>query len=369
MLLVTFHGGGSPGINNICGYSTPGGVLVPDATLAAPNQGQLSELRAMVLYNGVLYVANGAKSQSTVLAYSVPSTPPSSGPWFTNPSVLIGSTTGKDGFETSIAHPFGIAFEDTATCFISNQDTNVVSKVTLQSGTTWGMEKGCKSSKYLHDLFKGDTFLDGTYVASQVGILKDVDVVTTVVDHVHGGLAASLDDKGKVQNSVRDVAIANGMLFDCDEPQQLINLYSLTDGTYLGSSNQLSHSPTHLSIYNGGLYVSAGQGLYWAQLPASTSSLPATSPVITLSSIAVTPPSGEKIGGISFDPATSTVYVPFQTSTGGKKNKNEPPGGSICSYAVTQQSQATLPVLSGQTALVKSLTDTPEFVLYWPNGS
>jgi hypothetical protein len=57
-----------------------------------------------------------------------------------------------------------------------------------------------------------------------------VDVITTVVDHVHGGLGASLDN-GKVKNSVRDVAIANGILLVCDEPENVVNLYSLADGS------------------------------------------------------------------------------------------------------------------------------------------
>ena len=85
----------------------------------------------------------------------------------------------------------------------------------------------------------------------------------------------------------------------------------------------------------------------------------------------MTPPSGEKIGGISFDGASSTVYVPFQKATGGKKkdDKKKKPGGSIYSYAVAQQSQSTLPVLSSGTAVVASLPDTPEFVLYWSSGS
>jgi hypothetical protein len=371
MLLVTFHGGSS-GLNNISAYSHKHGKLEQDTVLAEPStnpsQGQLSELRAMVMANDILYVANGAKSQSTVLAYPVPSSLPKSAPWFTNPSVLIGPTVTNNQFTTSIAHPFGIAFENEATCFISNQDTNVVSQVTVSNAGQSG-ELAAVSAYLSQTLFQGGTFLEGTFVASQVGILESVASVTTVVDHLHGGLAASLD-KGKVQNSVRDVAIANGMLFVCDEPQQCINLYSLTDGTYLGSSTQLSNSPTHLSIYNGGLYVSAGPGLYWAQLPASTSSLPSTPPVVTLTPIALTPPSGEKIGGISFDGTSSTVYVPFQKATGGKKKDDKKkPGGSIYSYAVAQQSQATLPVLSSGTAVVSSLPDTPEFVLYWSAGS
>jgi hypothetical protein len=362
MLLVTFHGGSS-GINNVYAYSTPDGTLKNKAVLAEPQKSTLSELRAMVFANGLLYVANGAKSESTVLAYTVPS----SGTSFTNPTTIIGPTMNGKLFSTSIGHPFGIAFENATTCYISNQDTNVVSRVTLTDGG-WGLGTRCQSS-YLSGLFQTGSFLDGTYVASQVGILPNVDVGTTVVDHMHGGLAATFDD-GKVKNSVRDVTIANGMLFVCDEPQKVINLYSLVDGSYLGSSNVLSNSPTHLSVYNGGLYVSAGPTLYWAPLPASTSQLPVStsSAVVILNPIALTSPSGEKIGGISFD-GVSTVYVPFQTSTGGKTTGKTKPGGSIYNYTITQQSQSALPVLSNAKGFVASLSDTPEFVLYWSGGS
>src|SRR6185369_14612801 len=87
MLLVTFHGGSaSSGINNVHVYDTPGGEHLSKDALQAPKQGALSELRAMVLANGLLYVANGAKSQSTVLAYNVPS----SGTSFTYAGTLIG---------------------------------------------------------------------------------------------------------------------------------------------------------------------------------------------------------------------------------------------------------------------------------------
>ena len=209
-------------------------------------------------------------------------------------------------------------------------------------------------------MFPGGTFLDGTYVASQLGILSDVDVITTVVDHAHGGLGASLDSSGKVQNSVRDVAVANGILFVCDEPERVVNLYALADGSYLGSSNQLTNSPTHLLVENGGLYVSAGATLYWGQLPLSPSSAS-----LALQLVALTPPSsGDKIGGISFK-GSSTVYIPFQKGTGDSKK----PGGSIYSYSVSQTSPSTLPVLSNGTPFVASLTDTPEFVLHWSRSS
>src|SRR6202000_492988 len=156
MLLVTFHGGSS-GINNIYGYGHKHGKLEQKAALADPSQSKLSELRAMVIANGNLYVANGAKSQSTVLAYPVPSSLPTSGPWFTDPSVLIGPMIGNNGFETSIAHPFGIAWENATTCFVSNQDTNVVSQVAVTNGVG-SLGSGCQSA-YLNKSYKGGTFL------------------------------------------------------------------------------------------------------------------------------------------------------------------------------------------------------------------
>jgi hypothetical protein len=362
MLLVTFHGGSS-GLNNISAYSTPDGTLVTQEALDKPKH--LSELRAMVLANGLLYVADGAKSESTVLAYTVPS----SGTSFKHPSTLIGPVLDNGQFTTSIAHPFGIVFASPTTCYISNQDTNVVSQLNVSGGGRVGsLASGCQSA-YLNKLFPSGTFLDGTYVASQVGSLPDVSVETTVVDHDHGGLSVSLEEdashkdkmKIKVQNSVRDVAVANGMLFVCDEPDKVINLYSLADGSYLGCSNRLKQSPTHLAIDNGGLYVSAGSELHWGQLPAF--SAPAS---LALQPIALSPPAGNKIGGISFDDASpTTVYIPFQEGTGDSKKA----GGSIYRYGVSQQDQSTLPVLSNGAALVTSLADTPEFVLYWSGGS
>jgi len=359
MLLVTFHGGSS-GINNIYAYDTPGGALVTAEALAPPVKGALSELRAMTPANGLLYVASGAKSSSTIFAYTPPNSgTSSSGPLFTDPAAVSGPTLSKKGhFETSIAHPFGIAFATATTCFISNQDTNVVAQVNFSgNGLDGTLCTGCQSA-YLSKLFPNGTFLDGTYVASQMGDLHDVNVDATPVPQIQGGLGVTLDN-GKVKNSVRDVAITNGILLVCDEPDKIVNLYSLSDGSYLGCSNALGSSPTHLAISNGGLYVSAGTALYWGQLPQSGQSAS-----LALQQLALNPPAGNKIGGISFDGA-ATVYIPFQEGTG------QAVGGSISTYAVAQQDQSTLPILSNGAAFVAAGTfdDTPEFVLYWPNGS
>jgi hypothetical protein len=79
---------------------------------------------------------------------------------------------------------------------------------------------------------------------------------------------------GKVQNSVRDVATANGILFVCDEPDGVVRMYALPGqtlpsgplaaGTYLGASRTLGDEPTHLAIQGNVLYVLAGASIYWA---------------------------------------------------------------------------------------------------------
>ncbi len=367
MLLVTFHGGsGSGSINNVFAYDTtkPGSLtLLSSGALRQTGDVQLSELRGMVTAGGYLYVANGAKATSNVLCFQHQ---PSEKPYhFAKVSTVIAETRSKKGhFETAISHPFGMAFDGRGNCYVSNQDTNVVAQVALgSSGQSGSLGSGCQSP-YLTRLFPppGGVFLDGTYVASQVGDLHDVEVTATNVPPADGGLSVSIDKKsGKVQNSVRDVAIANGILFVCDEPSEIVRMYALADGTYLGASDPLGGKPTHLAIQNGGLFAVAGALLYFCPLPAS-----AGGASLAFQKVAVTPPEGNTMGGISFAAGSSlTVYVPFQGGTGGAN------GGSIYSYTVEQSSPSALPVFSSPTLLVSSgkstFEDTPEFVLYVPD--
>jgi hypothetical protein len=81
-----------------------------------------------------------------------------------------------------------------------------------------------------------------------------------------------------------------------------------------------------------------------------------------LDQIDVTPPANHKIGGISFDDTSSTVYIPFQAGTGDGQTM----GGSIHSFIVTPGDPSKPPKLSKEKEFVKGLADTPEFVLYWP---
>jgi hypothetical protein len=185
MLLVTFHGepsgavartgtGTGTGINDVYAYDTKTKQIHSTQALAKASANMLSKLRSMVVANGYLYVTSGAKKTSTVLCYQRISSAPSahksaSDPLFAFVSTVIGPTIADRQFTTSIAHPFG-----------TNQDTNVVAKVTLTgNGQTGSLGSGSQSA-YLSKLFPApSTFLDGTFVASQQGAVPDVAVVAT----------------------------------------------------------------------------------------------------------------------------------------------------------------------------------------------
>jgi hypothetical protein len=335
-------------------------LLSPQA-LVNIDPSKLSELRALVYCNGYLYVASGGKATSNVLTFQHQSVALSYE--FGYVADFVDSTqTSKGHFETSIAHPFSLAFDGAGSAYVSNQDTNVVARVALSANfQTGSLGAGCQSP-YLIGLEqtlcpKQDcVFLDGTFVASQMGTLHNVKIVATDVPANYGGLAV-FPTSGKLQNSVRDVAIANGMLFVCDEPSQLVRIYALPNGTYAGASAALPKKPTHLAVQDGGLYASASGGLYWSPLPASSAS-----PSLNFQQV-LTAPASNTIGGISFDQsgASATVYVCFQAGTGGAF------GGSIQTFTFSQASSTTVPTFTNEAVFASSPTDfqdTPEFVLY-----
>jgi len=362
MLLVTFHGGGSGGTKNVYCYSDSGGTPVSTAVLADAPSGVLDQLRAMVAFqpyadsNFNLYVVVGSSSGS-VLAFTGP---PWTGSAFNYLGVMIGAGE-------SIMHPFGVVFASDQTCYVSNQDSNVVAQVNLSPASGGGylegsLASGCQSP-YLTGKYPSpkNAFLDGTFVASHVGELAGISLKNIPdVHHKDGGLGVDGSGKPlKPSNSVRDVAIANNILFVCDEADSQVNMYNLisspTLGTFLGSASVSGkRKPTHLAIQGSGIWVSADDKLYWGTLPSSPQS-----PSLSLSEVAITVPSGNKVGGISFD-TIGNVYVLFQDGT------HTTGTGSIWTYSVQAGSP---PTLSGGQSIVTGLPDTPEFCLWIPVGS
>jgi hypothetical protein len=361
MLLITFHQGNDFGV-----YDDDGNPLTTTALKGSGHHKvTVDELRAMVVYDGHLWVANGAKGTSQVLCFDLPDASGSFGP----PSVVISGTTDNGQFDTSIGHPFGIAFDDQGRCFVSNQDTNTVSLVTIHDlvGT---MTPG-SSSAYLDGLHLKLPLLSGTFVASQRGDLSDP--ATAPVGPAHGGLGAK-PKRGKIKNSVRDVAI-DQYLFVCDEVDEYVRVYSLEDGKYLGYGTVPGHSPTHLCFGAGGLFVSAGTSLMWAPLPWDVPNEPGEMatfqpveiPIPELRDHAKQPVTPVTIGGISLVQQTShgattaVAYVALQTGTSGQNQ-----GGAVYTYEVQAGSAGGPPAFVNRRHFVKDLPDTPEFVLYLP---
>jgi hypothetical protein len=171
----------------------------------------------MAVWGGNLYVVNGSKDTGNVLVFRGP---PGNGPQFDYLDTVIGSGQ-------SIAHPFGLAFESLnlpSKCYVSNQDSNVVARVSLTSGrhgaVNGALGSGCQSSFLNAQYPPPELFLDGTFAASQNGMLAGLPVATNV-SKANGGLGVK-GVKGSgpplvPSNSVRDVAISNGILFACDE--------------------------------------------------------------------------------------------------------------------------------------------------------
>lgn len=362
MLLVTFHGGSS-GVDNVFGYDTSTGALntqhaLQGVTLAKP------ELRGLVYANSLLYVVNGEKKASDILCL----TPPKKSDakyHFSYVGEFLGPSLDKHGeFGDGIAHPYAMVFDDSGSnCYVSNQDTNVVAQAAVgHHAQKASLGKGCQSG-YLKGLTSicpksGCVYLDGTFVASQNGSLPNVSVQATNVPGANGGLAVDFATTAeaaaaapKVQNSVRDLAVWDKVLLVCDEPAKVLRLYALKDGTYLGASAALAAAPTHLALFSGGLYVSAGSALYWSALAS-----PPTAAGLKFQSV-LAAPANNKVGGVAFDAKSNVAYVAFQDGTGTTGT------GSIYSYPLGTPVAAP-PVFGAATKVADSLPDTPEFLLF-----
>jgi len=333
MLFVTFHGGSSKdSINNIYAYTTGSGPQKTASSSAVLNMlypGQLSELRGMVLVNDFLYVANGSKKTSNILCFQ------GSGTSYDLVSTFV------CGNLNSVNHPFSLVFDDADHCFVSNQDTNVVAIFNV--GSTGETTTPGPVASYLTGLGLTGTFLDATFVASKTGTLQNVPPAPTL-EKDQGGLDVTITGTGKdekVQNSVRDVALANGILSVVDEPGGCVRMYDPSTGEYHGKSTGALKSPTHLLIQGATLYVTAGAEIWSGALPTDPSN-----PTLALTSVFST--TLGDVAGLAFDQASpANSYVANRTSN--------PPQILICDSQLQNPEQFTI------------CTDSPEFVLYVPD--
>lgn len=255
MLFITFHGGGSPGINTVYAYDDLGNLLCDDVAKGAP--GDLFEsLRGLGLVSpsrDVLWVASGGKSDSGILAFV--------GSGY---DYAYKSTVAQFSSLSALWHPFDFTSDGDGNFYVSNQDTNVVARLQVASDYL-----SATAAPLAPALPAGGTFLPGTFVASSNGDLPGVTATTPV--SLDAGLAVLLDCTPpqapiacKVANSVRGVLWVNGLLYVADEVAPAVKLYDAS-GRYLTKSDA-GDGPVHLVVNDGVLYTASGDHLMYADV-------------------------------------------------------------------------------------------------------
>src|SRR6267142_300942 len=205
MLFVTLHGGKperDPHKNNVHAYDKDGNRIT-SSVLDESEDVTLNELRGAYLVGKYLYVANANKTQNSVLCYE------GSGTQYRFVSRFASAQTCK-----GILHPFDFTFVGLGFCYLSSQDTNVVTRLIVSDDGRIGRPAPVAAA-----LPTFGKFLPGTFVASSNGNLSNP--VTTPVARPAG----------------------------------------------------LAYSPVHLIVHNGSLYVSGGDHVFASRIPSSPGKL------------------------------------------------------------------------------------------------
>jgi hypothetical protein len=250
MLFVTLHGGKperDPHKNNVHAYDKEGNRIT-SCVLEDSEGVVLNELRGICRFGRYLYVANANKTQNSLLCYEG-----------TGTQYRFVSRFASNQTCAGILHPFDFVFDGLGHCYLSSQDTNVVTRLIVSDDGKTGRPAPCAPV-----LPAAGKFHVGTFVASCNGKLSDPGTMPIAPPP---GLAYSeLETK---KHSVRGLAWANGRLYVADQPAGTVKIYDIT-GKYLGQSNKLEPgSPVHLVVYNGRLYVSGGNHVFTAPLAGS----------------------------------------------------------------------------------------------------
>jgi hypothetical protein len=243
MLFVTFHGGKpekNPHKNNVHAYDKDGNQIT-GSVLDDTDGVILDELRGICFFRNLLYLVIANKMQNNLLCYE------GTGTHYRFVSRFASQATCR-----GILHPFDLTFDGAQYCYVSSQDTNVVTRLTVSPDGKTGRPAPIASALV-------GTFLPGTFVASSVGTLSDP--ATTPVPQPMG---LQYSAGGPKKHSVRGVAWINDALYVVDQPAGRVKVYSKT-GEFLGQSNEVE-TPVHLLLHDRSLYVSGGDQVYSGQL-------------------------------------------------------------------------------------------------------
>jgi hypothetical protein len=328
MWYISFHGGSS-GQNNIHVYDDHGHkASEPKLLPTGGSNPKLRELRGFALADGLLYVVNGYVEYSQILVYELNAN---------------GQYQFKDFFAckdtvNSILHPYDLTFDTQGHCYISSQDTNVVTG--LQ-----GPKTPLPVAAYLQQNYPPPpAFLAGTIVASSNGTLPGVLTPPQNVLTPQGlDVTFSTDTPKKVTHSVRGVLFYAGYLYVADEPASAVKVYNCDTGELQDqiAGNNLS-APVQLLLNANMLYISSS-----GNNSVVSYDLTRGAPSGIVAPTTFIDGTVKSISGIAFD-ASGNFYAAERKA---KKIKRFPPDGS-----------------GAGEDFIKALPDEPEFILYIPNS-
>jgi hypothetical protein len=245
MLFVTLHGGKpekNPHKNNVHAYDKAGKKITP-SVLEDTAGVLLDELRGFQFFGKYLYIVNANREQNGLLCYQG-----------SDASYRFVSKFVSREISKGILHPFDLTFDRAGHCYVSSQDTNVVTRFKVSADGKTGTPAPVASA-----LPANGKFLPGTFVASSVGNLSRPS--TTAVPPPMG---LRYSAEGKKKHSVRGILWANNALYVVDQPAGRVKVYDAT-GKFLGQSNQVE-TPVHLLAHQGTLYVSGANEVLKAKL-------------------------------------------------------------------------------------------------------
>src|SRR5215471_7033468 len=162
MFYFTFHGGSDKNsLNNIHVYNDDGTPASPSKLLPQGDP-QLAELRSFAFVNGLM-VVNAFKKYSQLLQYTQSGSSWQFSQTWANPKI------------NSVDHPFDFVFDGHNNCYLSSQDTGVVT--ILSAPATVGnvpnalTQNGVPSTSYLQ----------GTFVAASSDTLPNITNASVAV--------------------------------------------------------------------------------------------------------------------------------------------------------------------------------------------
>jgi hypothetical protein len=326
LFYLSFHGGSrSDSYNNIHIYKGDGNEASPAKLLPAGDP-PLSELRSFAFTANGLFVVNSYKNYSQLLQYVASN---SSYAW---------SKTWADLTINSVDHPFDFAFDAGGNCYLSSQDTGVVTILTGAGQT------GAVPAALTANGVPATSYLQGTFVASTSDNLPNLATNASVAIAEPLGLDVSVAS-GKMANSVRGLAYWNGALLVADEVAGLVKAYSTADGSVLAAVTGLA-SPVHLLINDDVLYISTAQGVIQAALPPQISFATPLNAAPYIDAAMLSAAGAKSVAGMCFAP---------------KPGKSRP-----VMYVADRKGNAVYYLDTGGTlkSFITNLSDSPEFIVY-----